>query len=78
MAKPAGTLKGKRVKIKVQRKVGTRWVTAKSVSVAVSSTGAYSWKYKPRKRGSYRVRTSIASASTYTASKSPLKKFRVK
>ncbi len=78
VAKPGGTLKGKKVALKVQIKKGRKWVRVKLARATVSSTGAYSWKYKPLKRGSYRVRASIAASSTYKASRSPLKAFRVK
>ena len=38
-----------KVKLTVQRKRGTKWVTVKTVTRASSSLGAYSWKYKPGK-----------------------------
>jgi hypothetical protein len=75
---PAATLAGKKVALKVQRKAGTKWVAAKSATATVTSAGAYSWKYKPLKKGSYRVRASIAASSTYTASKTTYKTFKVK
>lgn len=75
---PAATLAGKKVSLKVQRKVRTTWVAAKSATATITAAGAYSWKYTPLKRGYYRVRASIAASSTYTASRTAYKTFRVK
>ena len=75
---PVATLAGVRVALKAERKVGTKWVKAKTASPVVSATGTYSWTYKPLKKGSYRMRASIAATSTYKASKSALKTFKVK
>lgn len=75
---PAATLAGKNARLTVQRKVSTRWVAAKPVTRTITATGTYSWKYKPLKKGLYRVQASIAASTTYKASKTTYKSFRVK
>jgi hypothetical protein len=74
---PVATLAGKKVAVKVERKAGTKWVKAKSAGATVSATGAYSWSYKPTKKGTYRTTASIAATATYKASKAT-KTFKVK
>ncbi len=72
------SLAGTKVKITVQRKVGTKWVKVKVVSRLTSPTGAYSWKFKPAKRGTYRFRTSLAATTLHTAAKTPFRALKVK
>jgi len=72
------SLAGSKVKLTVQKKKGTRWVTLKSVTRTISLTGAYSWKYKPAKRGAYRMRATIAKSATHTAAKTKWRPFKVK
>lgn len=63
----------------IQRKVGARWVNAKTVARTINATsGAYSYSYKPQKRGSYRVKTSVAKTTLYTAATTSYKSFKVK
>ena len=56
---PATQLAGAKVTILVNRKSGTKWVKAKSATATASATGAYSWKYKVTKKGSYQVKISV-------------------
>jgi len=72
------SLAGSKVKLTVQRKRGARWVTLKSVKRTISATGAYSWKYKPAKRGAYRMKATLAKTATHTAAKSKWRSFKVK
>ena len=77
-----GTLKPVRaatVKITVQRKVSGTWktVTTKSRTTSAAS-GAYRWTYKPTKKGSYRIRTSVAKSTYYTSASSPWRTCKVK
>jgi hypothetical protein len=66
-------------KITIQRKAGTRWVAAKSVTRPMNATsGAYSYGYKPTKIGTYRVKTSVAKTALYTAATTAYKTFKVK
>lgn len=65
--------------VTIQRKVGTKWVYAKRVARTINATsGAYSYTYKPLRRGSYRVKTSVAKTARYTAAATAYKSFKVK
>jgi hypothetical protein len=75
---PVATLAGKKVALRVDFKKGTKWVKAKTASATVTATGTYSWKYKPLKKGTFRVKASIATTATYKASKTAYKTFKVK
>ena len=72
------SLAGSKVKLSVQKKRGARWVTLKRVARTISLTGAYSWKYKPARRGAYRMRATIARTAAHTAAKTKWRPFRVK
>lgn len=78
-AGPLPALAGAKVAIKVQRKVGRKWVKMRTATKAVnSSTGKFSWSYRAMKKGQYRVTASIAKkANVYTAKKL-VRSFRVK
>jgi len=76
-AGPTAALAGAKVALKAELKVGKKWTKAKTGTATVSTGGTYSWKYTPKKKGSYRVTASIAATSTYTA-KSMVKTFKVK
>jgi len=67
-----------KVNLLAQRKVGKKWAKAATKSVVSSSTGAYSWKYKPSKRGTYRVVASVPKSTLHTAATSPTRTFKVK
>ncbi len=71
------SLAGSKVKLTVQKKKGTRWVTLKSVTRTISATGAYIWKYKPATRGAYHMRATIAKTATHTAAKTKWRPFKV-
>jgi hypothetical protein len=77
-----GTLKpawATTVKITVQRKVNGAWKTVTTKSRSANATsGAYSWTYKPTKKGSYRWQTSVAKSTYYTAATSTWKTCTVK
>ena len=75
---PVATLAGKKVALRVDLKKGSKWVKAKTAKATVTATGTYSWKYKPLKKGTFRVKASIATTATYKASKSAYKTFKVK
>ena len=67
------------VTLAIERKVGAKWVKAKSVSRAMNATsGAYSYGYKPTKTGSYRVKASVAKTAAYAAATTAYKTFKVK
>jgi Carboxypeptidase regulatory-like domain/IPT/TIG domain len=72
------SLAGSRVTLTAQLKKGAKWVKAKTCSALITSTGAYSWKYKPAKKASYRVQCSIAKSSTHGAAETKWLPFKVK
>ena len=69
---------GIKVKLTVQRKRGTKWVTLKPVTRTSSSTGAYSWKYKPGKRGNYRLQAAVAKTTKTAGAATKWRMFKVK
>jgi hypothetical protein len=75
---PAADLVGIKVVLKAEIKVGSAWKAAKSGFGTVSATGAYSWNYKPAKKGTYRMTASIVATADYKGSKSPSRPFKVK
>jgi len=75
---PVGKLVGKKVSLTAQRKVGTKWVKVKAATATVNATNAYAWTYKPAKKGTYRMRTTIKATATYKGSRSLWKSFKVK
>jgi hypothetical protein len=72
------SLSGKSVKITIQMKSGAKWKTVKSASAKISTTGAYSYKYKPTKKGSYHAKISLAASTGFKAASSSWKAFKVK
>jgi subtilisin-like proprotein convertase family protein len=67
-----------KVKLTVQKKRGSKWVTVKSMARTTSASSAYSWKYKPAKRGAYHMRATIAKTAAHTAAKTKWRTFKVK
>ena len=74
--KPA---RAEKASIIIQRKSGSKWVkvTTKTANIN-AATGAYSYTYKPTKKGSYRVQTSVAKTAAYTTVVTGWKMFAVK
>jgi len=68
---------GSRVKMTLQRK-GRKWVTVKRVTRTSSAKGAYSWKYRPAKRGSYRLQATVAKTTKTAAAATKWRTFKVK
>ncbi|NLE21234.1 MAG: hypothetical protein GX624_00405 [Actinobacteria bacterium] len=65
--------------VTIQRKAGGKWVKAKAVKCTINAkSGAYSCTYKPAKKGAYRVKTTVARTSVFTAAASSFKSFKVK
>jgi hypothetical protein len=71
------SLAGSYVKLKVQKKKSGRWVTVKTKLRLISATGTYSWKYKPLRKGAYRMRAQVAKTATHLAAKTVWRKFKV-
>src|SRR5664280_1147846 len=73
------SLAGRSVKVTIQKKSGAKWKTVKTASATVTVAGAYSYKYKPSKKGTYRAKGAIAAkAGVNTATSSVWKTFKVK
>jgi len=75
------SLVGKPVALAAQMRSGTKWIKAKTVAVQVSAVGttaAYSWTYKPLKKGTYRMQAAIKATTDYAASISKWVTFKVK
>ena len=69
------------VKLTIQRKVGTAWKTQVTKNVALTAGSgytAYSYKYKPLKKGSYRVMASVGATAELIATKTAYKSWVVK
>jgi hypothetical protein len=61
-----------------QHKVGSKWVKVAAKPVALNATsGAYSIKYTPAKKGSWRIQTSVAKTSLLAPAMSTWKTFKV-
>jgi alpha-tubulin suppressor-like RCC1 family protein len=72
------SLAGSKVTLTAQLKKGAKWVKAKTFQAPISSTGAYSWKYKPAKKGAYRLQGAIAATATHGAAATRWLAFKVK
>ena len=67
-----------KVKLTVQKKRGRKWIRVKSVTRIGNRRGVYAWKYKPAKRGSYRVQAVIAATTRSAAAATKWRAFKVK
>ena len=76
-ATPA-SLAGSKVMLSVQRLKVRRWVAVTTVPRTIGTTGAYSWKYKPARRGSYRLKTTIAKTTKTAAAATTWRTFKVR
>ena len=74
---PTSLADGK-VTLTVQNKLGGKWRKVTSKTRTISASGAYNWKYKPAKKANYRMRATMAAATTHTAAKTPWRAFKVK
>jgi len=72
------SLAGSKVTLTVQRKKGSQWRKVTNLTCTVSASGAYSKKYKPTKKGSYRLRATIAKTAAHPAAATNWSTFRVK
>ena len=71
-------LAGSRVTLSVQRKTGATWVELKATFASISPKGKYSWKYKPAKKGTYRMQAMTAKTITLAAATTKWLAFTVK
>ena len=67
-----------KITLAVQRKKSGEWVKTRNSVCEIDSTGAYSWQYKPAKKGAYRLRAMVAKTATYAAAKTKWLKFKVR
>ena len=58
------SLAGSKVTLTVQKKKGGKWGKVKTDDAHDRANGAYSWKYKPAKKGGYRLQATIAKTAT--------------
>jgi Peptidase A4 family len=72
------SLAGGAVRLALQRRQSGSWHQVTVAARAISSTGAYSWTYKPARRGSYRLRATIARTATSAAAATKWNTLRVK
>jgi len=72
------SLAGGKVTLTVQRKQGGKWRKVKTLTRTIAASGAYGWKCKPAKKGSYRLRAAIAKTATNTAAATKWETFTVK
>ncbi|MFA4964506.1 MAG: IPT/TIG domain-containing protein, partial [Thermoleophilia bacterium] len=70
-------LAGSRVRLLLQVRKGTRWVTLRTLSVPTGATGSFIWMYRPGRRGTFHIRASIAATATHTAAATKWIGFRV-
>ena len=68
-----------KVTVTLQRKVGAKWVKMKAAAVMSNAAGgAYSYKYKVAKKGTWRVQTAAAKTADFSAAATAWKTFKVK
>jgi hypothetical protein len=72
------SLAGSEVTLIVQRKKGGLWVKVTRFARTIGVSGAYTGTYKPTKKGSYRLRATIAKTATHTAAATKWLTFKVK
>ena len=77
LATPAA-LAGNKLAVRVQRYLAHHWVAAKTVLYTIRSGGSYSWWYKPARRGTYRVRVSIAKTAAHLSAMTSWHGFKVR
>jgi len=72
-------LAGDGVVLTAYRKAGYEWwVKVKRWRGRISVAGTYSWKYKPARKGTYRIQATLAETATHIAAATPWLRFRVK
>lgn len=72
------SLAGSKVTLTVQKKKGAKWLKVKSTGRTTSAAAAYSWKYKPARKGAYRMKAAIAKTAAHTAAGTAWRSFRVR
>ncbi|HWR97598.1 MAG TPA: hypothetical protein VN317_04180, partial [Candidatus Methanoperedens sp.] len=65
------------VTVRVQRLVGGKWVNHVAAKRSLTSTGAFSWPWRPRYAGSYRVKAQFLGDANHAARTSAYRYVRV-
>ncbi|MEI6727391.1 MAG: hypothetical protein WCN81_14360 [Actinomycetes bacterium] len=71
-------LAGSKLTLTVERRSGGAWRKVKSMTAQIAASGAYGRKYKPSKKGSYRIRTRVAETVANTAAATRWHAFKVR
>jgi hypothetical protein len=58
---------GGTVTLTVQREQSSKWLAVTSSARTISGSGTYSWTYRPVKKGTYRIKTTIAATAAHAA-----------
>lgn len=76
---PVG-LAGQSVKLLAQKKKGTKWIKVggSPSTVTNGTTGAYSWKFRAKTKGTYRIMASVPKTAAHTAAKTPWRTFKAR
>jgi hypothetical protein len=69
---------GGKLTLTVQREQSGHWYAVTSVLRSLTTTGTYSWTYKPSRRAIYRIKATIAKTATHTAATTNWLGFTVK
>jgi photosystem II stability/assembly factor-like uncharacterized protein len=72
-----GNETGDAVNVTVQRKRGARWKAVTASSRTLTASGTYSWRYRPPRRGTYRMMSSVAATTGHPAAQTPWRQFKV-
>ena len=72
------SLAGGKLTLTVQRLRNGHWLTVARLTRTISATGTYKATYKPAKRGSYRIRTTIAKSATNMSAQTVWHMFKVR
>jgi hypothetical protein len=76
-ARPAG-MAGEAVRFEVQKQVKAKFIPLTTVNRTCSAAAAYSWTYKAKAPGLYRVRAVHPRSEDYAGARSPWRQFRVR
>jgi hypothetical protein len=72
------SIAGEDVTLVAQRRRDGDWRTIKTVPRTTGDSGAYSWSYRPGRRGAYRVMTKVLPTVEHTAAQTAWLRFSVK
>ena len=76
-AQPAKLLLSENVSLTAFRKKAGEWVKVKTGAAVIGAGGGYGWKYEPGRRGSYKLRASLASTANHRFVRTTWRYFKV-